>query len=54
MQLYSSTPSVIVARHFERFARGEETKVQANQEIADHLLAFARQFSADNKAASPS
>ena len=44
----------IVARHFERFARGEETKVQANQEIADHLLAFARQFSADNKAASPS
>jgi hypothetical protein len=36
-----------IARHFERFADGEETKEQANQEIADHLLAFARQFSAD-------
>ena len=43
----------IIARHFERFANGEETKEQANKEIADHLLAFARQFSADNKAASP-
>ena len=43
----------IMARHFERFADGEETKEQANKEIADHLLAFARQFSADNKAASP-
>ena len=43
----------IIARHFERFADGEETKEQANKEIADHLLAFARQFSADNKAASP-
>jgi hypothetical protein len=38
-----------IARHFERFADGEETKQQANQEIADHLLAFARQFSADSK-----
>ena len=38
-----------VARHFERFADGEETKEQANKEIADHLLAFARQFSADSK-----
>jgi hypothetical protein len=39
-----------VATHFERFARGEATKEQANREIADHLLAFARQFSADSKA----
>lgn len=38
-----------IARHFERFAAGEETRERANQEIADHLLAFARQFSADNK-----
>lgn len=38
-----------IARHFERFADGEQTKEQANQEIADHLLAFARQFSADGK-----
>ncbi len=38
-----------IARHFERFADGEETKQQANQEIADHLLGFARQFSADSK-----
>ncbi len=38
-----------VARHFERFADGGETKQQANQEIAEHLLAFARQFSADSK-----
>ena len=44
----------IMTRHFERFADGEETKEQANKEIADHLLAFARQFSADNKTASPS
>ena len=40
-----------IARHFERFADGEETKEQANKEIADHLLAFARQFSADIQAA---
>ncbi len=39
----------VIARHFERFAAGEETKQQTNQEIADHLLAFARQFSADSK-----
>ena len=38
----------ILARHFERFADGTETKEQANREIADHLLAFARQFSADS------
>ena len=42
----------IIARHFKRFADREEAKEQANQEIADHLLAFARQFSADSKAAS--
>jgi hypothetical protein len=41
----------IIARHFERFANGEETKEQANQEITDHLLAFARQFSADKNTA---
>ena len=40
-----------IARHFERFADGEGTKEQANREIADHLLAFARQFSADIQAA---
>jgi len=39
----------VIARHFERFGRGEITKEQANSEIADHLLAFARQFSADTK-----
>ena len=38
-----------IARHFERFSKGEVTKDRANQEIADHLLAFARQFSADTK-----
>ena len=38
-----------IARHFELFAHGEETKEKANKEIADHLLAFARQFSADSK-----
>ena len=41
----------IIASHFERFGRGELTKERANQEIADHLLAFARQFSADTKPA---
>jgi hypothetical protein len=40
-----------LAWHFERFAEGKETKDQANQEIAGLLLAFARQFSADSKAA---
>jgi len=33
-----------------RFADGEETRKQANQEIADHLIAFARQFTPDSKA----
>jgi hypothetical protein len=41
----------IIAKHFEHFGRGEITKDRANQEIADHLLAFARQFSADTKPA---
>ncbi len=40
-----------VARHFECFAHGNESKEQANNEITDHLLAFARQFSADSKPA---
>jgi hypothetical protein len=40
----------IVAGHFERFAHGAVTKENANKEVADHLLAFARQFSADSKA----
>jgi hypothetical protein len=40
----------IMARQFERFARGAETREQANQEIAGLLLAFARQFAADSKA----
>jgi len=38
-----------IARHFERFGRGEITRERTNQEIADYLLAFARQFSADSK-----
>jgi len=38
-----------IARHFERFAAGAETKEQANQAIAHHLLAFARQFLADSR-----
>jgi hypothetical protein len=41
-----------IAGHFESFADRKETKEQANREIADHLIAFARQFSADSKAAS--
>ncbi|MGO8676083.1 MAG: hypothetical protein ACLQVX_09455 [Limisphaerales bacterium] len=41
----------IIAKHFEHFGRGEIIKDRANQEIADHLLAFARQFSADTKPA---
>jgi hypothetical protein len=41
----------VIARYFESFGRGETTKDRANQEIADHLLAFARQFSADTKPA---
>jgi len=40
-----------VARQFELFAEGKESKEQANKEIADHLLAFGRQFSADVKSA---
>ena len=39
----------IIAGHFERFAGDKATKDRTNQEIADHLLAFARQFSADTK-----
>jgi hypothetical protein len=40
-----------IARHFELLAEGKESKEQSNREIADHLLAFARQFSADPKTA---
>ena len=40
----------IMARHFALFADGKETREQANQEIAGHLFAFARQFSADSNA----
>jgi hypothetical protein len=43
--------AAIIASQFERFGRGEATKDRANQEIGDHLLAFARQFSADTKPA---
>jgi hypothetical protein len=43
--------AAIIARYFERVGRGEITKDRANQELADHLLAFARQFSADTKPA---
>jgi hypothetical protein len=39
----------IIARQFERFTNNEATKEQANREIADHLLVFARQFSADSR-----
>jgi hypothetical protein len=39
----------VIAGHFERFGRGELAKDRTNQDIADHLLAFARQFSADTK-----
>lgn len=38
-----------IARQLERFADGAKTKPQANQEIADHRLAFARQLSAVSK-----
>jgi len=38
---------VVIARLFQRFGQGEATREQANREIADHLLAFGRQFSAD-------
>jgi hypothetical protein len=50
---YSIRLVVIIAGHFERFARREATRDQANREIADHLLAFGRQFSADRNSAQP-
>jgi hypothetical protein len=37
-----------IAGHFEATARGRLTKLEANAAIADHLLAFARQFLADS------
>lgn len=48
---YSIRSVAAIARHLERLSKGEATKDQANREIADHLLAFARQFSADSKPA---
>ncbi len=39
----------VIAGHFERFGRGDAAKDRTNQAIADHLLAFARQFCADIK-----
>jgi hypothetical protein len=48
---YSVRSVSTIASHFERFGRGEITKDQANGKIADHLLAFARQFLADPKPA---
>jgi hypothetical protein len=50
---YSIRSVSIIASHFERFGKGETTKDQANKEISDHLLAFARQFLADTKPAEP-
>jgi hypothetical protein len=41
----------VIAGYFRHFDRGEMTKERANREIADHLLAFATQFSADTKPA---
>lgn len=38
---------VAIAGHFERFGRRDATRDLANRDIADHLLAFGRQFSAD-------
>lgn len=46
---YSIRSVSTLAKHFERFAHGEITQEQTNREIADHLMAFARQFSADSK-----
>jgi len=48
---YSIRSASTIAGHFERVGKGETTKDQANKEIADHLLAFARQFCADTKPA---
>jgi hypothetical protein len=45
----SARSAAVIAGHFERFGRGELSKDRTNQDIADHLLAFARQFSADSK-----
>ena len=39
----------ILAADFELFGHGKKTREQANQDVADNLLAFARQFSADSR-----
>ena len=44
---YSLRSVATIAAHFERLAHAETTKDLANQAIASHLLAFARQFSTD-------
>jgi hypothetical protein len=41
----------VIAGHFERCGLGQVTRDRTNQEIGEHLLAFARQFVADSKAA---
>jgi hypothetical protein len=48
---YSIGSVSIIASYFQRFGKGETSKDQANREVADHLLAFARQFLADTKPA---
>jgi hypothetical protein len=48
---YSIRSVSTIAGHFERLGKGETTKDQANKEISDHLLAFARQFLAETKPA---
>ena len=41
----------VIAGHLERFSRGELAREKTNCEIADHLIAFARQFAVDTKPA---
>lgn len=43
----SSRSVSVIATQFERVSRGQATKADVNRDIADHLLAFARQFLAD-------
>jgi hypothetical protein len=48
---YSIRSVATIASLFESFTHAKATKDQVNKEIADHLLAFAQQFSADSKPA---
>jgi hypothetical protein len=50
---YSVRSMVAIAGLFQRLGRGEATREHANREIADHLLAFGRQFSADSNSVQP-